>query len=320
MTSEAVPKECKIVVGCRILSDYLDEEGENETFSLKLAAPIIIDAMRATSVAPPPSPDNSKDEQGSVLEKLVDALWLRVTDFLSRSTKPRKAMQNDKLIIRHVAELLDIVQAAAASVPPSHHETICAVLCSAASECLRVAREIDKAYINAKDLPKQEQPDTSQTELELFAACFAGACSVRPTDQRILSIAEDILAETFESLKGGDVHSRAHEVAIRPTLLICRAMQEIDGIEPFLVAVFPGLCKLIGTEHTALRMAVGKIISRINVGEALEETKTRCQEAEDRAVVAEARAIALEVELAALKSKNEDLERQVAVLTATAAM
>ena len=97
-------------------------------------------------------------------------------------------------------------------------------------------------------------------------------------------------------------------------------MQEMDGIEPFLVAIFPKLCKLIGTEHTAVRMAVGNIIGRINVGVVMEESQAKCREAEARADHAEARAIALEVEIAALKSQKEELERQVAVLTATAAM
>ena len=302
------------------MSDYLDEEGQAEAFSLKLIAPLVIEAMKAASTVESPASSESGEQRGSLLDKLIDALWQRVSEFLSRLIKPGLTSEASGRTIAHALDLVDIVQASAAQVPSRHHEMLCTVLSSGASSCLKLAKENGKETKKDKDKRQQEQHLKSENELKLFTTCFVGVCSVQPTDQRILSLADEILADTSESLKARDDQECEQGVGIRSTLSVFRALQEMVGIEPFLVAIFPKLCKLIGTEHTALRMAVGNVIGRINVGEVLEETQARCRDAVERAEGAEARAIALEALVEELKRQKEELERQVAVLTATAAM
>ena len=69
-----------------------------------------------------------------------------------------------------------------------------------------------------------------------------------------------------------------------------------------------------------LRQAAGNALALVDVAGVLEETRSQRLEAESRAEIAEATAAALGREIADLKDQKEDLERQVAVLSATAAM
>jgi hypothetical protein len=233
--------------------------------------------------------------------------------------KPTVHVGGTQATILHAKDIVRIVQAATVHMAPSYHSTVCEILVSGALQCLELARGGNADDDKVGGGTQRESDDA----LQVFTACFSGVCSVQPENAKILALAERVLDETCQRLiVPNTITSKQsqNDAGLRATLQICRALQEINGIEPLVIALFPQLCKLVGTEQTVVRQAVGSVLARINVSRALSDAQAKFHDAEARAQQAEARAAQLTREMEDLQSVNEELARQVAILTATTAM
>jgi hypothetical protein len=319
-----VSDECRILVVCRVLSFYLHEVEQVEslvfaadTTSFKLIAPLLGEGMQSAMALEVLG--ESETQMNPFKTLLLEQLWQKVCNALAYMIKPTVPVSGAQATILHAKDMVRIVQAVTAHMAPSYHNTVCEILVSGASQCLEFARGG-----NSDDKVGGSTQRGSDDALQVFTACFSGVCSVQPENAKILALAGHVLDETCQRLIGPNTTSEQHkqpqDAGLRATLQICRALQEVNGIEPLVIALFPQLCKLVGTEQAVVRQAVGSVLARINVGKALSDSQAKFHEAEERAQQAEARAAQLALEVEDLQSENEDLARQVAILTATAAM
>jgi hypothetical protein len=254
---------------------------------------------------------------------LLDYAWGNVCDGLSRMLKPVPNESNAWTIIQRAADLVDLVDTATAHVPPRHQQQYCAILSWGASTCLEVAaakaKKDNTAGKEVSDDGKKMGPD--ENTLKLFRSCFSGVCSLQPEDKSLHVTANQVLSECLDVLAAAAAAPDTcieSTVSVQATLLICQAMHQTQnqGIEPLTIAVFPHLCKLVGAEQLVLRQAAGGVLARINVGRVLQDTRTRCAQAEERADIAEQRAANLTTAIEVLQVKNESLERKFDAISA----
>ena len=250
-------------------------------------------------------------ENRSVKRQLLDSLWERISMSLSKMLSPPQN-GSTPMTLQHAVELADLVKMASANVPKRHREDFCAILLTGALKCLDVVRIQNKENSSLSDGDGRLRRDEI---LQLFTACFSGVCSVQPEDPRLRAIAEQVVSEALEEMSNIEAGSSIDSlIGIQATLLVCQSMQEIKEIESLKIHLFPNLCKLVGADQIELRRTVGAFLASVDVSQVLDETRSRCHHAEQRAAEAEKRAARLAEEVEELTKTKEALERQQAVV------
>jgi hypothetical protein len=327
ISNNAVSDECKILVLSRVFSIFLEVVGEKakatNMLSYKLLLPLAVQGLQSCTRLEQRIDVEASLDKKSKEKMLKDYLWENVCDGLSRMLKPVPNESNAWTIIQRAGDLADLVNNATAHVPPRHQRQYCAILSFGASTCLEVAAaKAKKDNTTVKEVSndgKKTGPD--EDTLKLFRSCFAGVCSLQPEDQSLHATANQVLSECLDVLAAAAAAPDTcieSTVSVQATLLICQAMHQTQnqGIEPLTIAVFPHLCKLVGAEQLVLRQAAGGVLATINVGKVLKDTRTRCDQAEERADIAEQRAAKLATAIEVLQVKNESLERKFDAISA----
>jgi hypothetical protein len=314
ISSETVSDECRVLVMGRLLSIFMNDANEAPPRadyvepSIQLLVALATECLQSASRL---ETSQSGQENRCVKLQLLDSLWEKVSMSLSKMLSPP---QNGStlLTIQHAVELVDLVTMASANVPRRHREDFCAILLTGALKCLEVVRIQNKENSSISDADRRRHRDEI---LKLFTACFSGVCSVQPEDPRLRVIAEQIVSEALEEMSNLEAGSSIDSlIGIRATLLVCQSMQEMKEVETLAIHLFPKLCKLVGADQIELRRTVGAFLAGVDVSRVLDETKSRCHHAEQRADEAEKRASRLAKEVEELKKTKEALERQQAVV------
>lgn len=310
---------CRVLILTRMLSIFLDEQGKEKVNSelttvkqsYELVIPMVASGLASAKCIEASLADGSKD--GKVLVVLLDTLWDKLLISLARMLSP---IPNGSklLIIPHASDLVDLVSLLSQHVPKSHFSEVCAVLSSGASKCMEVAKLLSEKDVDDKGLQRQKEESVN-----LFAACFSGVCKLQPDDSNLQIIAEQVLSASQEVISGKKDSNRANSeisenVILKTCLIVCEILQDTQGIERVVIALFPYLCYLVGTEEPRLRQAVAGVLATVDVVKILEEDHVRAEEAEKRAAVAERTVSDLTLELEKVQKEKEILERQLALL------
>lgn len=314
ISSKTVSDECRVLVMGRLLSIFINDANEAPSSaatvdtSIQLLVPLATACLQSASRL---ETSQGGQENRYVKRQLLDSLWEKVCMSLSKMLSPPQN-GSSLLTIQHAVELVGLVKVASANVPKRHSEDFCAILLTGALKCLEVVRIQDEEKSSISDADRRLRRDEI---LKLFTACFSGVCSVQPEDPRLRAIAEQVVSEALEEMSNLEAGSSIDSlIGIQTTLLVCQSMQEINEIETLKIYLFPKLCKLVGADHIELRRTVGAFLARVDVSRVLDETKSRCRHAEQRADEAEKRAARLAKEVEELKKTKDALERQQAVV------
>jgi hypothetical protein len=298
----------------RLLSIFINDANEAPSSaasvdtSIQLLVPLATECLQSVSRL---ETSQGGQENRCVKLQLLDSLWEKVSMSLEKmlSLPPNGSTL---LTIQHAVELVGLVKAASANVPRRHRETFCSILLTGGMQCLEFSRIQNKENSSISDADRQLRRDEI---LKLFTACFSGVCLVQPEEPRLRAIAEQVVSEALEEMSNLDAGSSIDSlIGVQATLLICQSMQEIEEIETLKIYLFPKLCKLVGADQIELRWTVGTFLASVDVSQVLDETKSRCHHAEQRADEAEKRAARLAKEVQELTKTKEALERQQAVV------
>jgi hypothetical protein len=314
-SNDNVSNECRVLILCRMISVFLDKVHAKKSSkkpshvdsSYKLLVPLMAAGLKSARELESMASDDSSTNKAK--EGLLDILWEQICVSLARMFSPTP--NGSKLLtIRHAVDLVDAVNSCSENASSRHSGELCAILSSGASKGLEVAKLFVDKGVEDKEI--QRHRDES---LKLFAACFTGVCQLQPQHNMLKIIAEQILSSALEviSKKTSDMDP-LKDVGMQACLLICQAMQEINGVELVAIPIFPQLCQLVGAEETQLRKAVGGVLARVNVGKILEESQTKSEAAEVRARTAEKKVAELSGELEETRTEKEALQRQLPMI------
>jgi hypothetical protein len=226
---------------------------------------------------------------------LLESLWDRTFLSLSRMLSPAPN-ESKRIDVSQASDLVQLVNAASSTVPSRHLSDLSSILVSGASRSLEVAKLIEISGDNVEDT------------LDLFTACFSGACR---HDKTMQSIAKTVLAEAADALTS---QSGKKELTVKASLKICQTLLQMDSIEAAVIALFPQLSRLVGVEEPSVRRVSGAVLAKANISQVLDDAKMKCERAEERAQVAEKRVSVLEEEVNILQKQKEALERQLGLL------
>jgi len=209
------------------------------------------------------------EQQGSPMDQLLDLLWDRLCAVLARLLT--SAFQNE-LSAKVFTDLTVIVDGISKYPNDRYSSALCGVLATEAMNCLDIE-------------PPQEpsENDFSTESLKLFGSCFGGICRLDPEEKILPVIAKQVLVAAKEELskqKENDDESSISEDQtnrkVEACIIMCRSMQDTLGMELVVISVFPLLCEMVGATDHRLRDSVAAVLSKVNVGNALEEIKGEC--------------------------------------------
>lgn len=291
--------EARVLVTHRMLTIFLKESLPSSatgiSCSYKLLVPLITQGLGSAKEM-----QMIYSKLSSSKLKLLDSLWDKTTITLNHMLTPK--MDGTALLMPHSIDLIEIAAVISTTTPPRRREEICAILSSGASKCLALAR----------DYPSQRNET-----LRLFTACFSGVCRVDPKNRSLKAIAEQVLVATtlaISKIEPKQDDQFLKDVDVQACLMICRAMQEVEGVDGVVISIFPHLCQLVAVDFTELRKAVGDVLSKVDVGRVIAESDALRLSAEERAIVAEIKVVELTKELEKLHTEKEALERQLALI------
>ena len=144
--------------------------------------------------------------------------------------------------------------------------------------------------------------------VHVFLSCFMGLCQKMPSSPAISSLTNQIIGDTLDS-EGQDVNGQ-NRTRLNFALAVCESLRTTPS-QDLLISLFPLLCQLTNASSDSLRMAAGRILSSLNLSEAISRERARADEAERRANDIEEENIAMLEEIEDLQAQNEELERQV---------
>lgn len=176
----------------------------------------------------------------------------------------------------------------------------------------------------SKDSHQKESDQSDEIEegkgqvdnlLKLFQQCLSGGSSLDPENAHLRVVAQRVLDGTW-----GDVNAGLFQaVSVDATLSVCKTLSEFKGMENLVVSVFPSLCQLIRSPNDVLRSAALSVLQAVDLSSILLTSQERYESAEHRAAKAERHAAVLSAAVEDLQKKNEKLQREVAILEASAA-
>lgn len=240
---------------------------------------------------------------------LVDDIWKTLCGVVvSRILTPIPDAAGLQKISR-VPEVLEIVRHSIAFVPSGASSALCSVLFRGASEALTVEQ--------ANRLNSDEQSDGEMKRrrtkyrddaLLVFKNCYAGICRKKADDPVLLKLTDNALADALATINKAEGANADDNASVDTFLMICQAFQENDGLEELIVSSFPLLCKLVQTNHEAVRNAAAGALGSADLRQVLSDARVRYEDAELRASRAEKEAAELRRAVAELQKKNEALQ------------
>lgn len=299
--NQYVSDECKVVVLSRLLLmlENLKDAASTTTKTMKVPVVTYSALLSIVNVALESAKrlDAGKEETCRPVVSLLDTLWKKICMLLSAMLSPVPNGSRG-VYIEHAANIAELVNASINNAPPRYHADLCEIFSSGANKSLEIARTCEASG------------DTfvEGDSLNLFAACFSGACKLQPDDKAIQQIASKVLrgAVASTSAKAGpDADTKA-------ALKVCQALQGLDSVEVIVIAILSQLLQLVCVEEVSLRRGAGGVLAKANITGVVEDAMHRCRTAEDRARKAEEKTYQLETENQVLRNEKEALERQLA--------
>lgn len=315
LPNACVSNEIRVMVLCRMLLAFVGEQ--NQTYSVVESSNDFLYRLFKSMIGPCVTSAHTlqkrywtPEHQGSPMDQLLDLLWDRLCAVLARLLS--SAFQNE-LSAQVFTDLIVIVDGISKYPNDRFSSELCGVLATEAMNCL--------------DLPppppeekSDDDEDYSNESLKLFGSCFGGICRLNPGEKILPVIAKKVLVsakaelskdkEDDESANSDDVTKRKVEACI----IMCQSMEDTVGMELVVISVFPLLCEMVGATDRRLRDAVAAVLSKVNVGNALEDIKGQAQSAEVRAQRAEEQVASMRKQLEDLRKENEALQRQLAFI------
>ena len=300
-SSKALTQICKVIILSRLLSIFLEDENIHDKkkkksdindfeISYKTLIPIMEGGLTSAK-----SLDHGPQETSESVFELLDLLWGRTFLIFSRMLSPTPN-GSKRIDISHAPDLVELVNASSRNVPSRHLSDLSSVFVAGAARCLEVAKLIEASG------------DNVEGTLDLFSACFSGACS---HDETMQSIAQKVLAQAADTLTS---QTAKPDLNVKAALKICQVLIQMDSIETAVIALFPQLSRLVGVEEPSIRRASGAVLAKANISQVLDDAKMKCENAEERVLLAEQRVLELENEVEVLQKQKEALERQLGLL------
>ena len=254
---------------------------------------------------------HKKASAGSADSLLVVDIWNILCKRLSRILAPVPDALNLQKISR-VPEVVEIVRHAINFVPEEAVNQFCAILSDGAVEALAVE------MTNRIDLEESSDGETNRRRtkyrddaLLIFKTCYAGMCRKKPDDPALLRITDQAFGAALASVNHSEGATDESLVSVDTFLMICQAFQENPGMEGLIISSFPFLCKLVQTNHEAVRNAAAGALGSADLRQVLSDARTRYEDAEQRATKAEEQVAELSKAVAELQKKNEVLQQQI---------
>jgi hypothetical protein len=299
ITSANISSECKAIALARVLSIFLQsvmaQTKKNPSSSVDLCYNNLIPVMKEGLASAKELAQMQQQEVSDATMAIMNCVWEKLFLSFSQMLSP-KPTESKQEVINHAPDLVIMLNAASFSVPEKYQADLDSILTSGASRCLEIAK--------SKDLTSETLDDT----LNLFGACFAGACKTDKTTQEMGKV---LFQACYKSLTS---KPPVIDINVQASLKICQAMQQTEEIEEGVVAIFADLSRLIGVEETNIRKAAAAVLAKANIGQVLEHNQAQRDAAEQRALEAERRVAKLESEVEVLQKQNEALERQLGLL------
>jgi hypothetical protein len=289
VTSACLSDETNAGVLARLLYLFLNEVSAESSY--KNLVPIMKDGLASAKKL-----DHRRGVLSPVVADLLEVLWDRMFQSLSKILPANPGETKDN-VIRHAPDLVSLVRTASNNVPGKHIQQLCAILTVSASCCLDLSQRDTVSSFDKSEV------------LDLFGACFAGACNYDVTMQKMGKQILDKTAWLLSSQTTNEV-----EFNVLASLNICRSLQECDKIEAAVIAIFPELSRLVCVDDTTLRRAASALLAKANISKVLEDAQSRRERAEERSLKTEKRVTELEAEVELLRRQNEALERQLGLL------
>ena len=290
-----------------MLSRYLDETAKGESAwssdaGVSTSCNLLVKLATAGFSSSKTLESNMSDAPSEVKRELLDALWGNFAVAMASMLSP-KATGPNAMTILYSEDLKIIVSEACRHKPQRHTAEVCSVLSSGASKCLEIAQ---MAAESDSDVGRLKQ----QRTMQLFSSCFQGVCSLDPKNKQLQDLAEKVLSASLEIVRG-KTDINMENPNIQASLSVCKTMEDTEGTENLAIAVFKQLCQLVGVDEPVLRQAIGAVLSKVDVGRVLEDSQTRCDEAEQRASVAERQVLELSQNIEKLLQEKAVLEAQL---------
>jgi hypothetical protein len=291
-----------------ILAEFLDDyedRGATKKWEpkqrryYKRLVPVIRSALESST--------RLEDETDEDLSKGVTLMWDQMLKCLSRMLTPIP-LGNDMMKIARVHEVLEIVNAAISNVPKSYTSKLCENLLFGAMETFEAAKQ---HALNAQTNPESDFGRKSKRHrddlLKLFSACFSGSCALEPEEPGLSSISEMVLKGVLSTTQDDAIQ----DLCTDASLLVCKALQENQKMEPLVISIFPTLCHLVVFENKKLRDAAGAVLTSVNIAETLQQSQTRYRDAERRAAEAEGKVKVLQATVEELRFEKASLQKKV---------
>lgn len=282
-------------------------EGRRKAY-YKLFLPLFQEGLKSCVSLQVKVSSSMSDERAE--ERLISEVWKKVCDTLSHILTPVPDATKLQKISR-VPEVLEILNLAIDNVPDGACESLCLVLSEGASNALGVEQDngIKTAESNDGEMNRR-RTKYREDALLVFKTCYAGMCKKKAEDPALLSLTDGALQNALDTVNQTKGNTPEAEMSVDSFLMVCEAFQETPGLEGLIVSSFPLLCKLLQTNHDAVRNAAAGALGSADLRQVLSDARARYEEAEDRATRAEKEVAELNKAIAELQRKNEALQQQ----------
>ncbi|CAJ1952394.1 unnamed protein product [Cylindrotheca closterium] len=322
LPNDCVSDEIRVMVLCRMMLAFVGEQ--NQSYSVLESGNGFLYRLFKSMIGPCVTSAYTLqkqywtlEQQGSPMDQLLDLLWDRLCAVVARLLA--SAFQNE-LSAQVFNDLTVIVDGISKYPNDRYSPALCGVLATEAMNCL----DLDLPPPPPSEEEKSDEKDYSNESLKLFGSCFGGICRLNPEEKILPVIAKQVLLAAKEELSkeleddDNDDSANADDRTTRKVeacVIMCQSMEDTLGMELVVISVFPLLCEMVGASDHRLRDSVATVLSKVNVGHALDGIKGQCQAAEDRAQRAEEQMATLRKEMEDLQKENEALQRQLAFIS-----
>ena len=253
--------------------------------------------------------------QSDTARPLVNSAWALLLRSLSVMMTP-VVVTGSRPTIPHVADLTLLINAARTNLIAPFEAELGSIFARCASQSYDIAGQWNDAAVDAADDGKIRERRTEH--LLLFQLCFGFSLSLSPHDPLLRAITEHALSQALLPLsQPSSEESCSDDFRVTVGLETCRIIRDSSCTEDLVTSVFPQLCKVMASDHKALRASVSAILEKVQIADRLKNAQARCDDAELRATTAETRVTELSHRVDELKKENLQLKKDVAVLEAS---
>jgi hypothetical protein len=243
----------------------------------------------------------------------LDTIWTDIFSFY------RKLLSSSLCMSKPLIDLDDLVEMVAnlvKSSPWRKREDLVRLLSSAALDLVllgEIGIGLTKNLISIR--------------IQLFRNTYTQLSKLAPYSSDLQTISSTLLSTVVHNMGITNESENLVQFYIEVGLIICRAIYQMSEASILAASVFSQLCILSNTDYTELRHEANNVLSKIDVAgilrrnEEMQNEMSRIEQERIRADTAETRLRECQLqmdklteEIAKLKERNVDLQRQVSML------